>query len=82
MIPRHIAEHVKGHNWFAVAIDFFIVVGRVFVATQVDNWNARGRRVVTSCPPPACPLLPPAALAGRGHLVSNARNLCPEQSHG
>ena len=40
MIPRRIAEHVKGHNWFAVAIDFVIVVVGVFVATQVGNWNS------------------------------------------
>jgi hypothetical protein len=38
MIPRRIAEHVKSHDWFAVAIDFVIVVVGVLVATQVDNW--------------------------------------------
>jgi hypothetical protein len=40
MIPRRIAEHVKAHNWFAVAIDFVIVVVGVFVGIQVSNWNA------------------------------------------
>jgi hypothetical protein len=40
MIPRRIAEHVKDHNWFAVAIDFVIVVVGVFVGIQVSNWNA------------------------------------------
>jgi hypothetical protein len=39
MIPRRIAEHVKAHNWFAVAIDFAIVVVGVFVGLQVSNWN-------------------------------------------
>jgi len=39
MLPRRIAEHVRGHNWFVVAIDFVIVVVGVFVATQVGNWN-------------------------------------------
>jgi hypothetical protein len=39
MIPRRIAEHVKSHNWFAVAIDFVIVVVGVFVGIQVSNWN-------------------------------------------
>jgi hypothetical protein len=39
MIPRRIAEHVKAHNWFAVSIDFVVVVVGVFIATQVDNWN-------------------------------------------
>ena len=40
MIPRRIAEHVKAHNWFAVFIDFVIVVIGVFVGIQVSNWNA------------------------------------------
>jgi hypothetical protein len=40
MISRRIAEHVKAHNWFAVAIDFVIVVVGVFVGIQVSNWNA------------------------------------------
>lgn len=39
MIPRRIAEHVKAHNWFAVAIDFLIVVIGVFIGIQVSNWN-------------------------------------------
>lgn len=45
MILRRITEHVKTQNWFAVAIDFLIVVIGVFVASQVTNWNAaRGER--------------------------------------
>jgi hypothetical protein len=40
MIPRRVYEHVKTHNWFAVAIDFVIVVVGVFVGLQVNNWNA------------------------------------------
>jgi hypothetical protein len=45
MIPRRVYEHVKAHNWFAVAIDFAIVVVGVFVGIQVSNWNeARGER--------------------------------------
>lgn len=40
MILRRITEHVKGQNWFAVAIDFVIVVVGVFVGLQVNNWNA------------------------------------------
>jgi len=30
---------VKSENWFAVAIDFFIVVVGVFIGLQVANWN-------------------------------------------
>lgn len=40
MILRRLTEHVKTQNWFAVALDFVIVVLGVFVATQVSNWNA------------------------------------------
>ena len=40
MIPRRLYEHVKSHNWFAVAIDFVIVVVGVFIGIQVANWNA------------------------------------------
>ena len=39
MILRRIREHVTGHNWFAVAIDFVIVVIGVFVGIQASNWN-------------------------------------------
>ena len=45
MILRRITEHVKAQNWFAVAIDFVIVVGGVFIGIQVSNWNeARSER--------------------------------------
>ncbi len=40
MILRRLTEHVKAQNWFAVAIDFVIVVAGVFVGLQVNNWNA------------------------------------------
>lgn len=43
MILRRVMEHVKAQNWFAVAIDFVIVVIvviGVFVGIQVSNWNA------------------------------------------
>jgi len=39
MIPRRVYDHVKAHNWFAVAIDFVIVVLGVFVGMQVQDWN-------------------------------------------
>jgi len=39
MFIRKITEHVKAQNWFAVILDFFIVVVGVFVGIQVDNWN-------------------------------------------
>jgi hypothetical protein len=39
MILRRLREHVAHHNWFAVAIDFVIVVVGVFVGIQASNWN-------------------------------------------
>lgn len=40
MLLRRITQHVKEQNWFAVGIDFFIVVVGVFIGIQVANWNA------------------------------------------
>ncbi|NJM35885.1 MAG: hypothetical protein HC850_15670 [Rhodomicrobium sp.] len=39
MILRRITEHVKAQNWFAVFLDFVIVVVGVFIGLQVSNWN-------------------------------------------
>ena len=39
MIPRRVAEHAKAQNWFAVTLDFFIVVIGVFIGIEVANWN-------------------------------------------
>ncbi|MEP4484813.1 MAG: hypothetical protein ABJ013_04215 [Halioglobus sp.] len=39
MILRSLTNHVKDQNWFAVWIDFAIVVVGVFIGIQVANWN-------------------------------------------
>ncbi|MEO0452474.1 MAG: hypothetical protein AAFZ74_19330 [Pseudomonadota bacterium] len=39
MLLRRITKHVKDQNWFAVALDFMIVVIGVFIGLQVANWN-------------------------------------------
>lgn len=39
MLLRRITQHVKAQNWFAVVIDFVIVVIGVFIGIQVANWN-------------------------------------------
>ena len=45
MILRRIREHVGHHNWFAVGVDFVIVVIGVFGGIQASNWNqARAER--------------------------------------
>lgn len=41
MLLRRITKHVKDQNWFAVLIDFFIVVVGVFVGLQVQTWSER-----------------------------------------
>ncbi|TDR22348.1 hypothetical protein [Marinicella litoralis] len=39
MLLRSITKHVTEQNWFAVFIDFLIVVVGVFIGIQVANWN-------------------------------------------
>ena len=39
MIFRRIKAHIEKENWFAVFIDFLIVVVGVFIGIQVANWN-------------------------------------------
>lgn len=46
MILRRVTKHVQDQNWFAVGIDFLIVVTGVFIGIQVANWN--GERVARS----------------------------------
>jgi hypothetical protein len=39
MVLRRFRNHVAEHNWFAVGIDFVVVVAGVFVGIQASNWN-------------------------------------------
>ena len=39
MLLRRISKHVKDQNWFAVGLDFVIVVIGVFFGIQIGNWN-------------------------------------------
>lgn len=39
MLLRSLTKHVKGQNWFAVALDFFIVVVGILIAFQITNWS-------------------------------------------
>ena len=46
MILRRISENVRSQNWFAVAVEFIIVVAGVFMGLQVQDWNeARKERI-------------------------------------
>jgi hypothetical protein len=40
VILRRITEHVKAQNWFAVGIEFVIVVVGVFVGLQAQDWSS------------------------------------------
>jgi hypothetical protein len=45
MILRRLTKHVKDQNWFAVALDFVIVVLGILIAFQITNWSeGRGER--------------------------------------
>lgn len=39
MILRSITQHLKDQNWFAVVLDFSIVVVGILLAFQITNWN-------------------------------------------
>ena len=39
MLLRSITKHVKDQNWFAVALDFLIVVTGILIAFQITNWS-------------------------------------------
>lgn len=47
MLLRRITKHVKDQNWFAVGIDFVIVVIGVFIGIQVANWNDASQERLT-----------------------------------
>ena len=39
MFLRRITQYVKTQNWFAIFLDFIIVVFGVFIGIQIANWN-------------------------------------------
>ena len=39
MLLRSLTKHVRDQNWFAVFLDFFIVVAGILIAFQITNWN-------------------------------------------
>ena len=51
MLFRRIKAHVEKENWFAVGVDFAIVVIGVFIGLQVANWNEARCLLYTSPSP-------------------------------
>ncbi|MEM6537230.1 MAG: hypothetical protein AAF668_05815 [Pseudomonadota bacterium] len=46
MILRRLMEHVRTQNWFAVALDFVIVVAGIWVALMAGQWSeGRQKRI-------------------------------------
>jgi len=41
MIFRNLVEALREQNWFAVVLEFAIVVVGIFIGLQVDDWNQR-----------------------------------------
>jgi hypothetical protein len=39
MLLRRVMEYVNTQNWFAVGVDFVIVVVGVYIGIEVSNWN-------------------------------------------
>lgn len=39
MLLRSVTRHIREQNWFAVVLDFLIVVVGVFIGIEVANWN-------------------------------------------
>jgi hypothetical protein len=38
MLLRRIRTHIRGENWFAVCVDFLVVVVGLFIGFQIDTW--------------------------------------------
>ena len=41
MILRRLSRHVGEQNWFAVLLDFIIVVLGVYMGVLLGNWNSQ-----------------------------------------
>jgi hypothetical protein len=39
MLLRRLSQHIHDQNWFAVGLDFIVVVAGIFVGLQVNDWN-------------------------------------------
>ncbi|GJM09817.1 MAG: hypothetical protein DHS20C11_20930 [Lysobacteraceae bacterium] len=44
MLLRSISKHLQAQNWFAVCLDFLIVIIGVYIGIQAANWNEESRQ--------------------------------------
>lgn len=44
MLLRRITNHVSNQNWFAVFLDFLIVILGILIAFQITNWNEKSSK--------------------------------------
>jgi len=47
MLLRRFTKHVNDQNWFAIFLDFLIVVVGVFIGIQLGNWNEARNNAVS-----------------------------------
>jgi len=47
MLLRRITQHVRDQNWFAVFVDFFIVIIGILIAFQVTEWDAEREKLIS-----------------------------------
>jgi hypothetical protein len=45
MLLRRVTQHVQNQNWFAVSLDFLIVVFGVYIGLQVQDWAVEKNRL-------------------------------------
>ncbi len=48
MLLRRITIHLKDQNWFAVFVDFIIVVAGILIAFQITEWNEERQQKITA----------------------------------
>src|SRR5262247_847892 len=47
MLFRRLMQHVNSQNWFAVGVDFLIVVVGVFVGLEAQHWSEANKDRLT-----------------------------------
>ena len=48
MLLRRITKHLRDQDWFAVFVDFIIVVAGILIAFQITEWNEERQQKITA----------------------------------